>query len=340
MNYLQHGLCIHHAGLTDYERTIAETLFRQGHLQLLAATSTLSAGVNLNVDIVIIDSLCRCKKPYSVTEYQQMIGRTGRMGQSKQGSVYVLLDNNEEIFFQAIQQTKGNKNEQQVADYESKRYCRDDSYWKKAIIELIAGGFVSHPNDIIRELFCHSFYSAFFSPSFEVNDYFLIEFNKGPPESFHCSIHPSLQNMKNPLLQELLSSFLYLLEKGIIRLILPVSIEIEKATSNLVEVVLTELGEAVYSGNLNVNEVCFIAQSMTELNNAVDISNSFQIIFHLTPLHIEISFPIEILLLYIESNLTEDDISFINREIVPISTLYDLRNGGCLEVKYIIILLF
>ena len=89
-----------------------------------------------------------------------------------------------------------------------------------------------------------------------------------------------------------------------------------------------------------MNEVCFIAQSMTELNNAVDISNSFQIIFHLTPLHIEISFPIEILLLYIESNLTEDDISFINREIVPISTLYDLRNGGCLEVKYIIILLF
>ena len=173
-----------------------------------------------------------------------------------------------------------------------------------------------------------------------MNDYFLIEFNKGPPESFHCSIHPSLQNMKNPLLQELLSSFLYLLEKGIIRLILPVSIEIEEATSNLVEVVLTELGEAVYSGNLNVNEVCFIAQSMTELNNAVDISNSFQIIFHLTPLHIEISFPIEILLLYIESNLTEDDISFINREIVPISTLYDLRNGGCLEVKYIIILLF
>ena len=75
-------------------------------------------------------------------------------------------------------------------------------------------------------------------------------------------------------------------------------------------------------------------------SHSFDISNSFQIIFHLTPHHIEISFPIELLIIYIESNLTEDDISFINREIVPISTLYDLRNGGCLEVKYIIILLF
>jgi len=41
------GIGIHHAGLTEGDRKICESLFEQRKIQVLIATSTLAWGINL-----------------------------------------------------------------------------------------------------------------------------------------------------------------------------------------------------------------------------------------------------------------------------------------------------
>lgn len=47
-------MAFHHAGLADTERSAIEKAFRAGALAVLAATSTLGAGVNLPAGRVIL----------------------------------------------------------------------------------------------------------------------------------------------------------------------------------------------------------------------------------------------------------------------------------------------
>lgn len=51
---LQFGIGLHHAGLSESDRSIAETLFVAGKIQILVATSTLAWGVNTPAHLVII----------------------------------------------------------------------------------------------------------------------------------------------------------------------------------------------------------------------------------------------------------------------------------------------
>eukprot|EP01032_Pedospumella_encystans_P008844 gene8844-10460_t len=87
-----HGVAYHNAGLTSGERQLVEKGFRSGAISILAATSTLAAGVNLPAGRVLIRSMSIGRETLNVMQYRQMCGRAGRKGQGNSiGESFLLV---------------------------------------------------------------------------------------------------------------------------------------------------------------------------------------------------------------------------------------------------------
>ena len=67
-------------------------LIRKNIINIVVATSTLSEGVNLPFETVLISSLIRYPDVLSVKEFSNLIGRAGRPGTSTEGRTLVLLN--------------------------------------------------------------------------------------------------------------------------------------------------------------------------------------------------------------------------------------------------------
>ena len=91
----------HDADLTYAERSLVEHAFRTGEARALTATTTLSMGVNLPGDVVIVGD---SKRPFltrvswsfrniSVSEYRNASGRAGRLGQRTAGYSVLIAEN-------------------------------------------------------------------------------------------------------------------------------------------------------------------------------------------------------------------------------------------------------
>jgi helicase len=88
------GIGFHHAGLRPAHRSLVEESFRDRTLDVLCATPTLAAGVNVPARRVVVRDHSRYVdgrfEPLSTLEVMQMFGRAGRPGLDPYGEAYVV----------------------------------------------------------------------------------------------------------------------------------------------------------------------------------------------------------------------------------------------------------
>jgi hypothetical protein len=88
VSYIERGVGVHHAGLSEDARALIEWLLERDRLKFLAATTTIAQGVNFPVASVILASH---QYPYGVDmppqDFWNVAGRTGRIGQGDLGIV-------------------------------------------------------------------------------------------------------------------------------------------------------------------------------------------------------------------------------------------------------------
>ena len=71
--------------------------------------------------------------------------------------------------------------------------------------------------------------------------------------------------------------------------------------------------------------------ALRRLNDSLDVSQTLQVIFHLTPLT-ALSVPLPRALEYLETYLSEPELRFVDEHLLPLATLYRLRSGGRCDV--------
>ncbi len=82
----------YHSGLSHEERKHIELEFQAQSIAGVVATAALAAGVDLPAQIVIFESLTMGIKILTVAEFEQMLGRAGRLKKHEIGYVYLLVE--------------------------------------------------------------------------------------------------------------------------------------------------------------------------------------------------------------------------------------------------------
>ncbi|MHA2180260.1 MAG: DUF5814 domain-containing protein, partial [Promethearchaeota archaeon] len=82
----------YHSGLSNEERKIIENNFRAQKIAGVVATAALAAGVDLPASQVIFESLAMGIKWLTVAEFEQMLGRAGRLKKHEKGYAYLLIE--------------------------------------------------------------------------------------------------------------------------------------------------------------------------------------------------------------------------------------------------------
>lgn len=95
---LEGGTAFHNSNLHRDERVVIERHFRKptGGIHVLAATTTLAAGINTPASTVILaeqEFVGEDGRPFTVAEYKNMAGRAGRLGFNETGKSIILAEN-------------------------------------------------------------------------------------------------------------------------------------------------------------------------------------------------------------------------------------------------------
>lgn len=139
------GVAFHHAGLTFEERDIIEGAFRQGQIRVLAATSTLSSGVNLPARRVIIRTPIFSGRTLDILTYKQMVGRAGRKGVDTVGESILICKNSEKSKGIALLQGSLKPVRSCLRRREGEEVTPS---MIRAILEIIVGGVASTSQDM------------------------------------------------------------------------------------------------------------------------------------------------------------------------------------------------
>ncbi|MHA1147790.1 MAG: DEAD/DEAH box helicase [Promethearchaeota archaeon] len=82
----------YHSGLTHEERKIIEEQFQEQKIAGVVATAALAAGVDFPASQVIFESLAMGIYWLTVAEFEQMLGRAGRLKKHELGLAYLLVE--------------------------------------------------------------------------------------------------------------------------------------------------------------------------------------------------------------------------------------------------------
>ncbi|KAJ9224018.1 hypothetical protein DTO207G8_8311 [Paecilomyces variotii] len=102
---LSFGIGLHHAGLVESDRQLAEELFANNKIQVLVATSTLAWGVNLPAHLVVVkgtqyfDAKIEAYKDMDLTDVLQMLGRAGRPQFDSSGIARIFTQDSKKAFY-------------------------------------------------------------------------------------------------------------------------------------------------------------------------------------------------------------------------------------------------
>ncbi|KIX02526.1 uncharacterized protein Z518_08467 [Rhinocladiella mackenziei CBS 650.93] len=102
---LSFGIGLHHAGLVESDRSLAEQLFAANKIQILVATSTLAWGVNLPAHLVVVkgtqffDAKLEGYKDMDLTDVLQMLGRAGRPQFDTSGIARIFTQESKKAFY-------------------------------------------------------------------------------------------------------------------------------------------------------------------------------------------------------------------------------------------------
>lgn len=102
---LSFGIGLHHAGLVESDRQLAEELFGNNKIQILVATSTLAWGVNLPAHLVVVkgtqffDAKIEGYKDMDLTDVLQMLGRAGRPQFDNSGVARIFTQDSKKAFY-------------------------------------------------------------------------------------------------------------------------------------------------------------------------------------------------------------------------------------------------
>jgi len=105
---LEHNVCFHDASLDKDERKRVEDEYRNNaDFKIISCTATLSMGVNLPADVVVMFDTTRFlwrtseEKILEDYEYHQVLGRAGRPRISKYGKAFIFTEND---YYQSIKE--------------------------------------------------------------------------------------------------------------------------------------------------------------------------------------------------------------------------------------------
>lgn len=91
VSMLEHGVGVHHAGLSDEIRSLMEWLAEEGKLRVLCSTTTIAQGINFPVSSVFLSSRKVFHDGFSedmtARDFWNLAGRAGRIGQDSVGVI-------------------------------------------------------------------------------------------------------------------------------------------------------------------------------------------------------------------------------------------------------------
>ena len=161
---IPNGVAFHHAGLTLEEREIIEGAYRLAQVKVLVATTTLSSGVNLPAQLVIVRTPYFLGTLIDMLLYKQMSGRAGRMGMGEVGeSILMCKASNKKKVMRLFQSDI--KPVQSCLCLSKETQCMNDGAGemfalKRALLEVIASGMAVTEQDVRCYFSCTLFYTV------------------------------------------------------------------------------------------------------------------------------------------------------------------------------------